>query len=94
MTYTVGPKGQIVIAKEIRDKLGIEPGWRALQRVEDDHVVVYFLPPANNRSMFGVLAPYITEDVKKRVDKMDWHEITEAAWEAAAQERAARMAEH
>ena len=29
MTFEVGPKGQMVIAKEIRDQLAIEPGgWR------------------------------------------------------------------
>ena len=34
--HKVGSKGQVVIAKEIRDELGIQPGWLALQRVVDD----------------------------------------------------------
>ena len=45
MAHVVGFKGQVVIAKEIRDQLRIEPGWLALQRLVNDHVEVYFLPP-------------------------------------------------
>ena len=46
MTHRVGPKGQVVIPKELRDELGIEPGdeinfWR-----DGDHVV---LRPGNAR---------------------------------------------
>jgi AbrB family looped-hinge helix DNA binding protein len=46
MTYRVGPKGQVVIPKELRDELGIEPGdevnfWR-----DGDHVA---LRPARRR---------------------------------------------
>ena len=89
MTYTVGPKGQIVVAKDIRDKLGIEPGWMALQRIEDGHLVVYFLPPEHNRSLLGILAPFVPDDV----DDEDWDRVTELAWEAAARERAARLEE-
>ena len=89
MKYTVGPKGQIVIAKDIRERLGIEPGSMALQRVEDDHLVVYFLPPEHSRSLLGILAPYVPDDV----DDEDWDRVTEAAWEAAALERAARLEE-
>ena len=43
MAHFVGPKGQIVIAKEIRERLGVAPGWLTIQRLVDDHVEVYFL---------------------------------------------------
>jgi AbrB family looped-hinge helix DNA binding protein len=47
MTYRVGPKGQVVIPKELRDEMGIEPGdeisfWR-----QDDHLA---LRPTNRRT--------------------------------------------
>lgn len=79
MAYTVGPKGQIVIAKEIRDRLGIEPGWRALQRIQDDHVVVYFVPPEHNESLRGVFAPYITRSISAE----EWPAAREEAWRLA-----------
>ncbi len=53
----MGPKGQIVITKEIRDRLGIGPGWLAIERVVDDHVEIYFVPPKHRRSLLGVLKP-------------------------------------
>jgi antitoxin PrlF len=40
MTYKVGPKGQVVIPKEIRDVLGIEPGDRVDVRREDEQIVI------------------------------------------------------
>lgn len=55
MTHIVGAKGQVVIAKEIRDKLGIHPGWRAIQSVVADHVEIRFLPPEHDRSLAGIL---------------------------------------
>ena len=85
-SYKVGPKGQIVISKEIREKLGIEPGWLALQLLVDDHLEVYFLPPEHNRSLAGVLAPFVPPDLVGK----DWQEIREAAWEAAARDWADR----
>ena len=54
----VGPKGQVVIEKEIRDKLGVEPGWLAIQQLVEDHVEISFIPPEHNRSLAGILASY------------------------------------
>jgi AbrB family looped-hinge helix DNA binding protein len=59
MNYKVGTKGQIVIEKDIRDKLGVQPGWQALQMLVDDHVEIYFVPPEHNRSLAGSLANHI-----------------------------------
>ncbi len=56
MEHLVGQKGQVVIAKEIRDRLGIGPGWRAIQRIVGDHVELSFVPPRHSRSLRGALA--------------------------------------
>ncbi len=55
MSSVVGTKGQVTIEKGIRDALGVQPGWRALQRQEGDRVVLEFLPPRHRRSLAGLL---------------------------------------
>ena len=55
MSTLVGTKGQVTIDKEIRDALGLEPGWRAVQRLEGERVVLEFLPPRHRRSLAGAL---------------------------------------
>ena len=76
----VGTKGQVVIAKEIRKQLGIEPGWLTVQRLVDGHVQIYFVPPEHSRSLKGVLAPY----TKQHLPPGEWDRAREAAWEEAA----------
>ena len=83
MANKVGPKSQVVIEKWIRDRLGIEPGWYAFQRIVDGHLEIEFLPPENNRSLAGSLAPYIT----RTISDDEWHDVKEQAWLAAARER-------
>ncbi len=83
MAHVVGTKGQVVIAKEIRDQLGVEPGWLALQRLVGDHVEIYFLPPEHRNSLKGSLAEYINVHV---APGQDWDEARHAAWERAAKE--------
>ncbi|MBI4197968.1 MAG: AbrB/MazE/SpoVT family DNA-binding domain-containing protein [Chloroflexi bacterium] len=83
MASKVGQKGQIVIEKEIRNRLGVLPGWIALQILVDDHVEVYFAPPEHNRSLAGILAPY----VKRSLPPEEWHQAVEKAWEEAVREK-------
>jgi AbrB family looped-hinge helix DNA binding protein len=41
---TTSQKGQIVIPKKEREKLGIKPGAKVVVEVVDDHVEIYPLP--------------------------------------------------
>jgi len=87
MAYQVGPKGQVVVAKEIRDKLGVKPGWTAIQRLEADEVVFRFLPPGHRESLRGVLAPFI----KRRIPAgRAWNLAKDRAWALEVKERVAR----
>lgn len=40
MTYKVGPKGQVVLPKGIRDRLGIEPGDQVTVEKEGDYIQI------------------------------------------------------
>lgn len=90
MLHVVGPKGQIVVSKEIRDRLGVQPGWQVAQLLVDDHVEVYFIPPAHNRSLKGSLARYTNVRIPNQ-EELD--RACEEAWaEDAAERDAALMA--
>jgi len=84
MAHVVGPKGQVVIAKEIRDQLGIEPGWLALQRLVNDHVEVYFQPPEHRKSLKGSLARHVRVRV---APGQEWGEARDMAWDKATRQK-------
>ncbi len=79
MGNVVGRKGQVVIAKHIRDQLGIGPGWVAIQRAVDDHVEMVFLPSEHRESLKGSLAPRI----KVSVPSDEWQRARERGWHEA-----------
>jgi AbrB family looped-hinge helix DNA binding protein len=84
MPHIIGTKGQLVIEKEIRDQLGIQPGWIAVQRVVDDHIEVWFQPPEHDRSMKGSLASH----TRVKVPPGDsWEKARESAWKKQIRNR-------
>lgn len=54
----VGTRYQVVIEREARRKLGIRPGWVAVQAVVGDHLELRFLPPEHDRSLAGSFGEY------------------------------------
>jgi bifunctional DNA-binding transcriptional regulator/antitoxin component of YhaV-PrlF toxin-antitoxin module len=82
MAHLVGEKGQLVIEKPIRDALGIQPGFVAVQSLVGDHVEIRFYPPEHRRSLQGRLAKY----VKRPVSQEEWTQVREQAWAEAVRE--------
>ena len=89
MAHRIGAKGQVVIAKEIRDELGIGPGWETIQRIVDGRVQLTFLPPASDKSRMGSLARYTTV----RLSDEELREAREEAAAEAAREKATATSE-
>ena len=83
MTYTVSEKGQITISKDIREELGIEQGWRALQRRVEDHIEIHFLPPRHRRSLRGALAGPPHSNAVAETEE-EFSRASEAAWAEGA----------
>ncbi|MBI4333486.1 MAG: AbrB/MazE/SpoVT family DNA-binding domain-containing protein [Chloroflexi bacterium] len=84
MSTKVGSKGQVVIDKEIRDRLGIQPGWIAIQRLADNHVELYFVPPRHRESLKGSLTHLTNVRISTGAE---WEKAREQAWNAMVQER-------
>ncbi len=82
MPTLVGQKGQVVIEKRIREKLGIKPKSLAIQSLVGDHVEVRFVPPPSKKSLAGALRKY----TKVRIPPEGMREAEERAWEEAVKE--------
>lgn len=87
MPNLVGPDGQVVIEEEIRARLGVQPGWQAVQLLVDNHVRIYFIPPEHNRSLRGIVRPFIR---RQPLPEECWDE---AIGESIADEWRQKMAE-
>jgi AbrB family looped-hinge helix DNA binding protein len=56
MTYRVGPKGQVVIPKEFRERLGIGPGDEVEFALSEDGASVRMEPIRDSPTLRGSLA--------------------------------------
>lgn len=64
MTHRVGPKGQVVIPKDLRDALGIEPGDEVSFWRQDDHIALR--PTRHRRNLRGRFAgSTLVEDLER-----------------------------
>ena len=87
MTYKVeevGQNGEIVVSEELRQKLGISPGWRAYQFLGDGCLKIYFRPPDNGKPLAGSLSKYVKKSI---APGKEWDEAREYAWKIRAEEK-------
>lgn len=80
MSNVVGERYQITIDKKVRAQLGLRPGDRAIERVEDGRLVVTFVPRPHRESLLGALRKPGAQPIH------DWPQIKEAAWQERSRE--------
>ena len=80
MSNVVGERYQITIDKHVREQLGIQPGDRAVERVEDGRLVVEFIPRPHRDSLLGIFRD------PARPPITDWQEVRDRAWARRADE--------
>jgi hypothetical protein len=86
----IGTKYQMVIDRTARQRLGVQPGWVAVQTVVGDHLEVRFLPPEHDQSLAGSLSRYARRAPRTGHaphGKMTGAAEKQAAWEAEARAR-------
>ncbi|MFH1722209.1 MAG: AbrB/MazE/SpoVT family DNA-binding domain-containing protein [Candidatus Altiarchaeota archaeon] len=70
---TLSSKGQVVIRKDIRKRLGLAPGTRFIELVQGENVVLK--PVKSTSELFGVLKnsesfkDKSTEEIQKEIDE-------------------------
>ena len=74
---TVGPKGQVVIPKDIRNKLGIKEYSEVIVDIIDDSVIIKKVKPES----VSYVDYYCTTYSKKLTKKVDVKKITEEQYE-------------
>jgi bifunctional DNA-binding transcriptional regulator/antitoxin component of YhaV-PrlF toxin-antitoxin module len=90
MSTLVGTKGQVTIEKQIRETLGVRPGWRAIQRRVGDQVVISFRPPKHRESLLGILC----DPLGARLETSEsFQAAVERAWDEAALETIDQVSE-
>jgi len=83
MTSRVGERGQITIAKSIREELAIYAGDETVQRVEDGRIVIDVVPGRHRRSLAGTLG----DKTGRTPPDESWEALRDAAWDALSPDR-------
>ena len=81
MANVVGERFQITIDKALREELGIQPGDRAIERVEDGRLVVSFMPAPHTG-----LARWVSFRRPDLPPITDWEALKDRAWAARSAE--------
>lgn len=83
MTSRVGERGQITIAKAIREELAIYAGDETVQRVERGRIVIEVIPGRHRRSLAGTLR----DKVRRTPPDEAWDVLRPAARDAVDPDR-------
>ncbi len=84
MIGRVGERGQITIAKAIREELAISAGDETVQRVEDGRIVIEVIPGRHRRSLAGALR----DKARRMPADESWPALRDAAWASRNPDRA------
>jgi AbrB family looped-hinge helix DNA binding protein len=84
VTSRVGERGQITIAKAIREELAIYAGDETVQRVENGRIVIDVIPGRHRRSLAGSLRDKVG---RKPADEA-WEILRDRAWATPDPDRA------
>ena len=68
----VGPKGQVVIPKELRDEFKLSPGDEVMFDTKEDTILIY---PRMDPKKFVDEFVSIVKNKKKLPEKVDWDEL-------------------
>lgn len=60
-TVTVGPKGQVVIPVEAREKMSAKPGDKLIVLFLDDHKTVSFVTETEMQTMINKMGSHLTQ---------------------------------
>lgn len=58
-TVTIGPKGQVVIPVEAREKMGVQPGDKLIALYLDDHQTVSFVAEKEMQAMIDKMGSHL-----------------------------------
>lgn len=63
-TGTIGPKGQVVIPAEAREKMGIKPGDKVVALYQEDHKTISFVSEREMQSIIDKMGSHLSELAK------------------------------
>ena len=59
-TTTIGPKGQVVIPVEAREKMGVQPGDKVIALFMDSHKTVAFVSEKEMQTIIDKMGAHLT----------------------------------
>ena len=80
----MGPKGQVVVPKRLRDRLHMGPGDRVVFDLEGDRLVLTPLPSHTASDLLGILRT--AEPLDARVARLQYHEHVVKKLQTGAEE--------